>query len=219
LRGLAVRDATRAWASGSGGTVLRTRDGHRWEKLTVPGGGELDFRDVEAVSGDTVVLMAAGPGGESRIYRSLDAGETWTLAHTNPDRDGFYDAIAFWDAKGGLLLGDPVRGRFVVRVTGDGGRTWYAPKGLIMPEALEGEGAFAASGTCLYALKGGTPIRPEARRSHASSTPTIAAAPGPSRRRPSPRPTRPRDSSRSSSPTRSGASLWEATTSSPSSPA
>ncbi len=45
-------------------------------------------------------------------------------------------------------------GRFVVRVTDDGGRTWYAPKGIVMPEALEGEGAFAASGTCLFALKG-----------------------------------------------------------------
>jgi photosystem II stability/assembly factor-like uncharacterized protein len=53
-------------------------------------------------------------------------------------------------------VGDPVDGRFAVRVTQDGGVTWAAPQGLAMPEALPGEGAFAASGSCLFALKGGT---------------------------------------------------------------
>ena len=155
LRGLSVLDATHAWASGAGGTVLRTKDGERWEKLTVPGGEALDFRDVEALDASTVVLMSAGTGDAARIYRSTDAGTTWTLAHTNPDKDGFYDAIAFWDAQNGIVMGDPVDGRFVVRVTRDGGATWAAPQGLAMPEALPGEGAFAASGTCLFALRGG----------------------------------------------------------------
>ena len=157
LRGLAALDSKRAWASGAGGTVLRTRDGEHWERLAAPAGGEaLDFRDVEALGGDVVVLMSAGVGDAARIYRSADAGATWTLAHTNPDKDGFYDAVAFWDAKNGLVLGDPVAGRFVVRATSDGGATWAAPAGLAMPDALPDEGAFAASGTCLFALKGGT---------------------------------------------------------------
>jgi photosystem II stability/assembly factor-like uncharacterized protein len=156
LRGLAVLDAKHAWASGSGGTVLRTRDGERWEKLTVGGGEKLDFRDLEALDENTVILMSAGTGDAARIYRSADDGVTWTLVHTNPDKDGFYDAIAFWDAKKGIVMGDPVGGRFVVRVTEDGGATWAAPQALAMPEALPGEGAFAASGTCLFAVKGGT---------------------------------------------------------------
>jgi photosystem II stability/assembly factor-like uncharacterized protein len=155
LRGLAVLDAQHAWASGSGGTVLRTQDGQTWERLAVPGGEELDFRDVEALSADRVVLMAAGPGDRSRIYRSADGGRAWTLAHINPDKDGFYDAIAFWDERNGIVMGDPVGGRFVVRVTEDGGATWTAPPGLAIPEALAGEGAFAASGTCLFALPRG----------------------------------------------------------------
>jgi photosystem II stability/assembly factor-like uncharacterized protein len=156
LRGLAVLYATHAWASGAGGTVLRTKDGEHWKKVTVPGGEALDFRDIEALDANTVVLMSAGTGDAARIYRSTDAGTTWALVHTNPDRDGFYDAIAFWDAKSGIVMGDPVDGRFAMRVTQDGGTTWAAPEGLAMPEALPGEGAFAASGTCLFALKGGT---------------------------------------------------------------
>ena len=156
LRGLSVLDAKRAWASGSGGTVLRIRDGKRWEKVAPPSGGEaLDFRDVEALGGGAVVLMSAGPGDASRIYRSADDGATWTLAHTNPEKDGFYDAVAFFDGKDGLVLGDPVNGKFRIRSTRDGGATWAMDPGMIMPAALESEGAFAASGTCLFALKGG----------------------------------------------------------------
>jgi len=154
LRGLAVVDATHAWASGAGGTVLRTRDGKHWERLSVPGGEALDFRDAEALDGSTVVLMSAGPGDASRIYKSGD-GKHWTLTHTNPDADGFYDAIAFWDSRHGLVLGDPVKGRFRVRLTGDGGSTWAAPASESMPAALEGEGGFAASGTCLTVRPGG----------------------------------------------------------------
>jgi len=155
LRGLAVLDGTHAWASGAGGTVLRTRDGERWEKVAIPGGEALDFRDLEALSNDVLVLMAAGPGAASRMYRSTDAGASWRLVHTNPEERGFYDAIAFWDAKNGLVLGDPVGGKFRVRRTKDGGLTWYGVKKEVMPPALEGEGAFAASGTCLFARKGG----------------------------------------------------------------
>ena len=125
LRGIAVHDSTRAWATGAEGTVLRTRDGgRRWEKMPVPGGETLDFRDVEILPDNTVLILASGPGELSRIYRSTDDGKTWTLVHTNPDKDGFYDAIAFWDANRGVVLGDPVGGYFVIRVTDDGGRTW-----------------------------------------------------------------------------------------------
>lgn len=155
LRGLAVRDGKNAWASGEKGTVLRTRDGEKWEKLAVPGGGELDFRDVEALDAATVILMSAGTGGASRIYRSTNGGAAWTLMHTNPDPQGFYDAIAFWDSRRGIVLGDPVDGRFTVRLTEDGGATWRAPPPGSIPVALPGEGAFAASGSCLTVRRGG----------------------------------------------------------------
>jgi len=155
LRGLAVRDAQHAWASGFDGTVLRTHDGEHWEKTPVAFGEKLDFRDVEWLGGEVLVLMSAGEGEASKIFQSTDGGASWHRLHTNPDLKGFYDAIAFWDEKNGILLGDPVGGHFVVRTTANGGRTWYTPKALKMPPALAGEGAFAASGTCLFVLKGG----------------------------------------------------------------
>ena len=39
--------------------------------------------------------MSAGTGDASRIYRTTDGGEHWTLQFTNPDAAGFFDAIAF----------------------------------------------------------------------------------------------------------------------------
>src|SRR5262249_30491621 len=65
------------------------------------------------------------------------------------DPAAFFDALAFWDDKNGIALGDPVKGRFQLIVTTDGGANWKALAAKALPPALPGEGAFAASGTCL----------------------------------------------------------------------
>ena len=68
------------------------------------------------------------------------------MLFTNRDAKGFLNALSFWDRRHGIMLGDPVEGHFVVLTTTDGGETWHRQPA---PEALAGEGAFAASGTCL----------------------------------------------------------------------
>ncbi len=147
LRGLAVVTRDIVWASGSQGTWLRTTDGGRnWQMGRVPGAEKMDFRDVAAWDEKTALLLASGPGDASRIYRTRDGGEHWELMFTNPDTQGFFDALAFRDQEHGLLLGDPVDGRFVIFLTKDGGASWQRQSA---PDALPGEGAFAASGTCL----------------------------------------------------------------------
>jgi photosystem II stability/assembly factor-like uncharacterized protein len=105
----------------------------------------LDFRDVEAIDARTVYLLSSGSGPQSRIYKTADAGERWSLLYTNPDPMGFWDCMSFWDASHGILVGDPVDGRFTLFATSDGA-SWRKLKG---PPAAKGEGAFAASGTCL----------------------------------------------------------------------
>ncbi|HSK38814.1 MAG TPA: hypothetical protein VK943_03515 [Arenibaculum sp.] len=142
--------ATVAWASGANGTVLRTLDGgSSWTRRPVPGGEALDFRDIEAFDDRTAYILSIGAGDRSRIYKTTDGGASWVLQFTNDDPKAFYDAIAFWDVNAGLAVGDPVDGRFTILRTADGGKTWarVAPTG--MPAALDGDGAFAASGTIL----------------------------------------------------------------------
>jgi photosystem II stability/assembly factor-like uncharacterized protein len=116
---------------------------------TVPGADKLDFRDVEAFGESTAYLLSAGPGGDSRIYKTTDGGKTWATQWQNPDPAGFFDALAFWDEKTGLALGDPVKGRFQLVATDDGGAHWNPIPAKDLPSALPDEGAFAASGTCL----------------------------------------------------------------------
>ena len=147
LRGLSAWSNRVVWASGTGGTYLVTNDGGaNWRAAMVPGAEALDFRDVEVVGAQTVYLLASGPGDKSRIYKTIDSGGHWTLQYTNPDPKGFLDAIAFWDARHGVALGDPVDGEFAILTTTDGGVHWLRRHS---PPARPNEGAFAASGSCL----------------------------------------------------------------------
>ncbi len=147
LRGVSAVDQNVVWASGSGGTWLRSTDsGVNWQSATVAGAEDLDFRGLQAFSATSAILMSAGTGTKSRIYKTNDAGAHWNLLFTNPDAEGFWDSIAFWDEQHGILAGDVVAGQIAVFTTEDGGQTWSRQK---MPAALEKEGAFAASNSSL----------------------------------------------------------------------
>jgi len=156
LRGIHSVGQGIAWASGTEGTVLRTaNDGEGWQRCaTPPGADHLDFRGIQAFDANTVIIMSSGTGPLSRLYKTTDACRTWKLVATNPDADGFWDAIVInrFD-KEGYLLGDPVNGVFRYRQSEDMGTTWQnatASKGL---EALPQEGAFAASNSALFVDK------------------------------------------------------------------
>ena len=148
LQAISAVNAGVAWASGLGGTFVRTTDGGKtWQAGVVPGADSLEFRDVEAVSDRIAYLLAAGEGSASRIYKTEDGGNTWTLQFRNSDPKAFFDCFAFWTPRQGLAFSDAVAGRFPLRLTGDGA-TWQ-DIGRRLPPAGENEGGFAASGTCV----------------------------------------------------------------------
>ena len=147
LRGVSAVDERVAWASGSGSTVLRTIDGgSTWMKLTVTN-EQLDFRDIDAIDARTAYALSIGNGPQSRIYKTTDAGKTWSLQFKNEDPKGFLDAMSFWNSERGIVYGDSIDGRLFVMTTENGGRTWVRVPDKALPPALENEGAFAASGT------------------------------------------------------------------------
>lgn len=150
LRGVSAVGPDVAWASGDKGTFARTTDGGRtWVAGTVPGASELDFRDVDAFDAETAYLLSIGEGERSRIYKTTDGGQHWVLQFKSTRPTAFFDAMAFWDQDHGIAVSDPVGGRFLVIRTSDGGATWEEVPAAAVPEALPGEGAFAASGTCI----------------------------------------------------------------------
>ena len=157
LRGVSAVSHNVAWASGTHGTYLRTTDaGVTWTPAQVPDAANLDFRAVVAFSADEAFLMSAGPGDQSRIYHTTDAGQHWQLQFTNTNPKGFFDSMAFWDSKHGSVLGDPVpddsgKLKFELLTTNDG-QTWHSIPPSQLPPAVEGEGAFAASNSCIAIL-------------------------------------------------------------------
>jgi photosystem II stability/assembly factor-like uncharacterized protein len=176
LRGIHAVGAGVAWASGANGTVLRTEDsGYMWQSCAMPPGAEkLDFRGIWAWDANTAIVMSSGPGDQSRLYKTTDGCSHWKLLYTNPDKDGFWDAVQFWDRENGEILGDPTETpderfshdakaiselpanlEYTVLYTGNGGTTWTRQsysKLMSSPlhiSASRGGGAFAASNSSL----------------------------------------------------------------------
>ena len=150
FRGLAVVSEKIIWASGTGGTVIRTIDGGKtWNVITVPGAEKLDFRDIEAFDANTAYILSIGNGDLSRIYNTTDGGKTWKLQFRNEDPKKFFDAMACVRPAICFAVSDPVEAQFPLIVTTSGGEKWNAGTDKI-PSAKDGEAAFAASGTCLF---------------------------------------------------------------------
>jgi len=155
IRGLSVVDDNVAWISGSRGYIAITRDGGKsWDWTQVKGFEKADFRDIEAFSNKTAVIMSSGT--PALVLKTTDGGTTWQEKYRNTDTTYFLDAMDFDNPKHGLILGDPIKNKFLLLETSDGGETWAPFKN--MPDALPGEASFAASGTCLRVMPGWTYI-------------------------------------------------------------
>ncbi len=181
LRGIDNVGKGIAWASGTNGTVLRTEDaGYLWQRCTIPPNAEhLDFRGIQAFDANTAIVMSSGPGDQSRLYKTTDGCQTWTLLFTNPDKTGFWDSFKAHVALPaetqpcpsktpvitGAILGDPV-----VQKLNPLDRTTlpsfylgtFTTNSSCSPDKLNprtdeifsgpGEAAFAASNSVLYQL-------------------------------------------------------------------
>jgi photosystem II stability/assembly factor-like uncharacterized protein len=160
LRGIHAVGGGVVWASGTGGTILRSEDtGYLWQQCaTPPGASKLDFRGLWAWDAQSALALSSGPGDQSRLYETTDGCSSWKLLLTNPDAAGFWDGILFLDRQQGVLYGDPTQAaggndhtRFGLLVTHDGGKTWSPATDL---DPLPGESVFAASNSAMAASEG-----------------------------------------------------------------
>jgi photosystem II stability/assembly factor-like uncharacterized protein len=137
------------WASGRNGIfAVTTNGGDTWKAGVVRGAESLELRDVQGISATTAYVLSIGPEpSDFRIYKTEDGGANWAVQFRNQIFGAFYDCFAFWTPERGIAVSDSVNGTFPNLRTSDG-KTWENI-GKNMPPALQNEGSFASSGTCI----------------------------------------------------------------------
>ncbi|MFS4468047.1 WD40/YVTN/BNR-like repeat-containing protein [Maribacter sp. 2210JD10-5] len=102
-----------------------------------------EFRSVAHTSNDFFMLSVGNP---ALLYKTGDNGRM-NLVYIEEGDAVFYDAINFWNDREGVAVGDNTDGCLSIIITRDGGNTWNKLPCNVLPEFMEGEGAFAASNT------------------------------------------------------------------------
>lgn len=151
IRGMSVVNDKVVWVSGSDGMVGKSVDGgKKWVWSQVDGFEKSDFRDIEAFDDKTAIIL--GVTQPACILKTTDGGKHWKTILRDTARAMFLDAMDFNSPRYGVLIGDPVDGRFYMALTHDGGDSWI-PVDTLPKErpyrwkAQKGEAFFASSGT------------------------------------------------------------------------
>ena len=145
IRAIAPMDKNRVWFAANNGRIGLI-DG-AIPKLTNIKYEEslLNFRSIAATNEAVFVLSIENPGVLYKIgFKNNDASNIEIVYVERGDKV-FYDAIAFWDDKEGIALGDPTSGCLSIIITRDGGNNWNKLSCDILPSIENGEAAFAAS--------------------------------------------------------------------------
>lgn len=100
-----------------------------------------EFRSVASTANDFFMLSVGNP---ALLYKTGDDGKM-KLVYKEEGEKVFYDAITFWNDREGIAMGDPTDGCISIIITRDGGNSWSKLSCDDLPEAAEGEAAFAAS--------------------------------------------------------------------------
>ncbi|WP_159021295.1 oxidoreductase [Formosa sp. L2A11] len=108
----------------------------------------LHFRAVAHTTNDFFMLSIESP---ALLYKTGDDGRM-KLVYKEDGEGVFYDAMTFWNDKEGIAVGDSINGCLSIIITRDGGETWTKLACDVLPESIEGEGAFAASNTNIKVL-------------------------------------------------------------------
>ncbi len=148
IRGLSVVNDKIIWASGNNGSVAKSIDGGiTWHWMTIPGYEKRDFRDIEAFSANTAIIM--GIAEPAVILKTKDGGKSWKRVFEDTTKGMFLDAMDF-SGDHGVVVGDPINNNIFLAITTDRGDTWQTSKPAAQPSYLntrEGEAFFASSGT------------------------------------------------------------------------
>ncbi|MCB0457941.1 MAG: oxidoreductase [Flavobacteriaceae bacterium] len=147
IRAIAPLDENRVWFAANKG-MIGLLDGETPKLATVKYEDSLlHFRAIATTKEDVFVLSIANPAVLYKIGFNGKEATHIEEVYVETGEKVFYDAMAFWDDKEGIAMGDPTENCLSIIVTRDGGNTWTKIDCSQLPKTEEGEAAFAASNT------------------------------------------------------------------------
>ncbi len=111
------------WACGNNGTVIKSSNmGDNWSNGNQFGiSANITLNHIYCIN-ENIVFAAGNEGVVTYLYRTINGGTSWDLI--KQQSGGKYNALHFIDQNTGILLGDPVGGRWSIWKTVNGGVNW-----------------------------------------------------------------------------------------------
>lgn len=137
------------WICGASGTVLRTTNGgDNWLNASSPP----IVNDVYNIFGidECNALVTRSTSTEALVWKTTNCGTTWVEVFNQPM--GYINAIEIGPGGTGLMVGNPLFGKWSIWRTADYGATWDS-SGMLLPQAGTEAGyrnSLYASGTSYW---------------------------------------------------------------------
>jgi len=139
-----IADENSAWVityDGTGSGITRdfavTGDaGETWTPGTIDIADNFFPGDLSAVNATTAWVAVYDADGGGGIYKTDDAGISWTQQTSAAFSDGssFTNVVHMFNENEGYCQGDPINGEFEIYTTADGGDTWTLIDGANIPD-------------------------------------------------------------------------------------
>ena len=153
VRAIEVVNDSTVWFAGAQGKFGRIVNSEIEMDSIIFNGTALNFRSI-AYNGEHVfILSIENPALLYKIDPFTDRINRHEMVYQEHHEKVFYDAMAFFDERRGIAMGDPTDNCLSVILTSDGGKTWQKINCDRLPEIYEGEAAFAASNTNIAIYK------------------------------------------------------------------
>lgn len=126
LNSVSDYDCSIAYACGDSATVLKTTNrGYNWTNVSLNGiSANVNLVNIFIVSVTPLhtVIAAGYSGSNTFLYRTTNSGANWVQVFTQ--QNGFINAVWFTSETSGLMVGDPVGGRWSLWKSTNGGLNW-----------------------------------------------------------------------------------------------
>ena len=118
----------------------------------------IDFKETDSIEGRknwvteqravafaNTSFFTVGVSTPARLRKFDLDSKVEEIVYKEDHKSAFYNAMAFWNNKEGIVMGDPTDGCLSILITRDGGETWQKVSCEKLPKTFTGEAAFAAS--------------------------------------------------------------------------